>query len=147
MAGIQKTFDINLLMKDAGLVAASAAAQVSAAAKVLDLGAGLMEGDVVIDATAVEVDSSNEIFTICWQLSTSATFASVWYSTAHLSLGHATPLLGDTDMGVGRYILPVNNVIADGTIIRYARLYTVVAGTIGTGINYTAYLARRSGMG
>jgi hypothetical protein len=147
MAGIQKTFDINLLMKDAGLVAASAAATVSAAAKVLDLGVGLMEGDVVIDATAVEVGSSDEIYTICFQVSTSATFASVFYSLASLPIGHLTPLLGDTSMIEGRYILPVNNMIADGTCIRYARLYTVVAGAIATGINYTAYLARRSGTG
>ena len=40
------TFDAEMQLKDAGLVAADAAAQVDGSAKVLDLGNGLVEGDV-----------------------------------------------------------------------------------------------------
>lgn len=135
-------FDASGEMKDAGLVAASAAAQVDAANKILDLGAGsYVEGTVVIDATAVEVDSSNEMYTIGWQLSNSATFASGIVERAAIALGHSTPLPGDTSLGVGRYTLKVDNECG-GTLYRYARLYTTVAGTIGTGINYTAYFSR-----
>lgn len=141
MAGKTKTFDINLLMKDAGLVAASAAATVSSAAKIIDMGLGEFRGDLVIDVTACEVASGDEIYTVAWEISSSATFASSIYRVADLPLGDAVPLAGDVDMGVGRYILPVHNMIADGVMKRYGRVYTTVAGTIATGINYTAYVA------
>ncbi len=58
MARTNGTYDTLLILKDAGLVAASAAAQVSSADKILDVGAGLVEGDVLIDITAIEEDGS-----------------------------------------------------------------------------------------
>lgn len=143
MAGVTKTYDDLLELKDAGLVAASAAATVGGSAQILDLGAGDLEGDIIIDVSACEVDSGNEIYTIGAQISNSATFASGIYEVASLSLGDASPLRGDTDMTTGRYILAFQNRIADGTAKRYLRLYTTIAGTIATGINYTAYLAKR----
>ena len=91
---IDRTFDYDLRLKDAGLVAADAAAQVGSADKILDLGAGRMDGTVVVD-----------------------------------------------DSAVGRYELPTTNEI-NGTVYRYMRLYTDVAGTIATGINYSANLQR-----
>ena len=76
MAGRTKTFDADLELKDAGLVASSAAAQVDSAAQVVDLGAGLVEGDIVIDITACEVASGNEVYNIGAQISSSSSFAS-----------------------------------------------------------------------
>lgn len=136
-------FDANLEFKDAGLVAASAAAEVDSVAKIVDLGVGYFEGRMVIDATAVEVDSGNEIFTIGVQLSSSATFASTIKEVASLKLGDAAALPGDVDMVEGRYILYFNNEV-NGTQYRYARLYTTVAGTIATGINYKAFCTKMS---
>lgn len=140
---VTKTYDDLLELKDAGLVAASAAAQVGGVDKILDIGAGDLEGDIIIDATAVEVDSGNEIYTIGAQISDSATFASGIYEVTAIQLGDSVPLHGDTDMGVGRYVLPFQNRIADGVAKRYLRIYTTVAGTIATGINFSAYLAKR----
>ncbi len=133
-------FDANLQLKDAGLIASSAAAQVSSADKILDLGAGFFAGDVVIDVTAIEVDSSNEVFGIEWQLSSSATFASGVVVGCSIRLGDSSVAFGSVDNIVGRYVLKVHNEFA-GTIYRYARLYTRIAGTIGSGINYAAFLA------
>ncbi|MFA7674143.1 MAG: hypothetical protein WCY62_09875, partial [Clostridia bacterium] len=55
-----------------------------------------------------------------------------------------TTIIGDTDMGVGRYIINFKNVIANEVTKRYVRLYTHVGGTIDSGINYTAYLSRNN---
>lgn len=137
---VSKTYDALLEAKDAGLVAASAAAQVDSAAKILDLGTGVVKGDLIIDATAVEVDSGNEAYRIGIQVSSSATFASDIYEVGSIELGDSAAIHGDTDMGIGRYRVPFTNEIADGVTKRYVRVYTTVAGTIATGINYTAYI-------
>jgi hypothetical protein len=132
-----------LPLKDAGLVATSAAAQVGGVDKILDIGSGNYEADIVIDVSACEVATGDEAYRIGVQISDSATFASGFYEVVALSLGDASPLAGDTDMGVGRYIIPFRNQIADGVTKRYLRLYTTVAGTIATGINYKAYVGIR----
>lgn len=143
MGRINKTYDVDLELKDAGLIATSAAAQVDSSAQILDLGTGECHGTIIIDATAVEVDSGNERYDIEAQVSSSATFASDIYTTNTLALGDATTFVGDVDMGVGRYELPFVNKITNGATKRYMRLYTKVAGTVGTGVNYSAYLCKR----
>ncbi len=132
------TFDGNLEFKDAGLVAASAAAKVDDAAKIVDIGTGEYKAEMIIDVSAIEIATNDEVYNICVQLSTSATFASAIQTAAKLELGASEVLLGDTDSTVGRYKLMFDNEV-NGTYYRYARVYTVVAGTIATGINYTAW--------
>jgi len=74
------------------------------------------------------------------QLSNSSTFASGIVEGTALWLGAATPLVGaDTASTTGRYELPFTNEV-NGVVYRYARGYTDVAGTIATGINFTANL-------
>lgn len=144
-----RTFDANLEMKDAGLVAASAAATVDSVAKILDMGSGEFKGDLIIDVSACEVASDDEKYIVGLQISDSATFASGIYEVASLILGSSGTaagdcIPGDVDMTTGRYVLPFRNMIADGVKKRYARVYTTISGTIATGINYTAYIARKS---
>lgn len=144
-----RTFDALLELKDAGLVASSAAATVDSSAKVIDLGTGLVEGDIVIDVSACEVASDDEKYIIGVQISSSATFASDIYEVASLALGASGTaagdvIAGDVDMGVGQYLLKFRNQIVDGTTKRYMRLYTTVSGTVETGINYTAYIGKKS---
>jgi len=141
-----RKYDVDLEFKDAGLVAASAAAQVDSAAKIVDLGTGKFDAEMVIDASAVEVATGDESYLIFVQVSSSATFASDIFNVACMPLGDAAGLAtacgaGDVDQGIGRYILPFNNLVKDGVAKRYARIYTVVAGTIATGggINFIAY--------
>ena len=138
--------DSLLELKDAGLIAASAAATVSAVAKVLDTGGGFTDGNVVIDVTAIEIDTSNEIYTLILEGSSSSTFASTIVPLAVMLLGDNAVIVGgcDVDSTIGRYIMPFRNE-RDGTVYRYLRMYTVVAGTIATGggINYAAFLAKK----
>lgn len=135
-----RTFDANLQFKDAGLVAADAAATVSGSAQVINLGTGHFVGELIVDVSAIETDSSNERYDIIVQLSSSSTFASTIVDAAILPLGHASALPGDVTSTTGRYTLLFHNEFG-GTWYQYARVYTDVTGTIATGINYTAYAA------
>lgn len=145
MATLGHTYDHSLLMKDAGLVAASAAAQVSGSNKIIDVGAQEMTADVVVDVTACEVATGDELYTILVEGSSSASFASGIDTLAMKQIGHLTPKIGGSDVtdgATGRFVIPFRNEV-NGTVYRYIRVYTVVAGTIATGINFTAYMAPR----
>ena len=138
------TFDYLLRMKDAGLVAASAAAQVDSADKILDMGAQRFDGRVLVDVTACEVASGDEKYVIIVQGSTSATFASGVWNLAALPLGDSTVSLETVDTAATRHqeIAFCNEV--NGVLYRYLRVYTQVVGTVATGINYTANLAQKA---
>jgi len=130
------TYDNDLLLKSAGLIAASAAV-----ATIVDLGAHRFDGRVIIDATAVEVDTGDEVYDVVAEFSSSATFASTIVRGPSMRLGDTTAMGGgqDTDNGAARYELAFTNEIG-GTVYQYMRLYTVVAGTIATGVNYSAFI-------
>lgn len=143
MARNQKdfTYDNKLLLKDAGLVAVSAAATVlgSAATAVLDLGAARMDGRVIVDASAIESDTGDELFTVIAQFSNAIGFGSGVFSGAALLLGHSATTLDSAVSAAGRRELHVTNEI-NGVTYRYMRLFTKVAGTVATGVNFTAFL-------
>lgn len=146
-AGESYTFDTLLELKTAGLIAASAAEST-----ILDLGGSgqadpaRFYADLVVEVTALEIASNDEIYDIVFQLSNDATFSDdtdIW-DRASMTLAAAEVQRSDAngDSVIGQYTLGVDNVIA-GNRYRYCRIYTVVAGTIATGINYTARLAKR----
>lgn len=144
------TFDADLEFKDAGLVAASAAATVDSAAKVIDVGTGLFKGKMIIDVSAIEGDSNNEIYDIIVQGSTVAAFATdteiAELAAINLSQKEVKRSDCNKDDGTGRYKIYFDNE-NDGTYYRYLRIYTVVAGTIagGGGINFSAYCVPMEG--
>lgn len=137
------TFDYALRLKDAGLVAASAGAQVGGADKILDVGAGRIDARVILDFTAIEAATNDELYIICIQGSDSATFG----GTTHTNLGAC--VVGDpTKTGEGvdstatqRRELAFTNEV-NGHVFRYLRIYTVVTGTIATGVNFTANMVQ-----
>ena len=134
------TFDANLEFKDAGLVAASAAAMTDSAARVVDVGTGFFSADMVIDVSAIEVDTGNESYKITVEGSDASGFSSgTEVELQSLLIGDSSLTGGDVDDVVGRYVLPFTNRQVNGTTYRYLRLYTTVVGTIGSGINYTAF--------
>jgi hypothetical protein len=147
MTAIRSTFDKLLLMKDAGLLAASAACQVGGADKVVDVGQGLVQGDVVLDVSAIEVASGDEIYRVELQGSDFADFNGGGNADirvlADLPLGAATPTGHSDATAAGRQRFGFTNEHA-GVIYRYLRLYVRIAGMVATGINFTAYLAKRS---
>lgn len=127
-------------LKAAGLVAASAAGSL-----ILDVGDAFMDGLVVIDVTALEIASNDETYTIVLQGSNTASFGTATdiAELCAITIGDKVPKVTDADFDdvVGRYFLPFVNERA-GTLYRYLRLYTVVAGSVATGINYAAHVAK-----
>ncbi|MEO5742287.1 MAG: hypothetical protein ABIS29_17000, partial [Vicinamibacterales bacterium] len=90
-----KTYDNATLLKAAGLVAASAAGSV-----ILDLGDAIMEADLVIDVSALEVASNDEIYTISLEGSNVAAMTSGSVELAKISLGNnIAPADADTTTG------------------------------------------------
>lgn len=137
------SFDAELKLKDAGLVAADAAAQVGGSNKILDLGAARVSGVLLAIVTAIEIASNDEIYRIVIQGSNSSSFASGIENLAELTLG-ATEVRpgGAQDSTTGRYEVPFSNVQNDA-VYQYLRVYTDVGGTIATGINYSAFASLR----
>ena len=138
------TFDAGMQLKDAGLVAASAAAQVASSNQILNVGGqDPFMGVAVIDVSAIEIDTGNEDYQIIIQGSNSSSFASGIENLATLDLGANSSGRkgGAQDSVAGRYELPFINVQRD-TAYQYLRAYTFVAGTIATGINYTAFIGK-----
>jgi hypothetical protein len=127
------TPDALLQFKDSYAVTSDAAAQVSSADKIVDLGLARFEGVMVFNVSAIDIASGNETYDCLIQVSNSATFATASdiKTVATLRLEAAT--LG----AAGRYEIPFLNV-RDGTAYRYARIYTDVGGTTPS-ITYTAY--------
>jgi hypothetical protein len=84
---VSKTFDASLVLKDAGAMTSSGVCTVDSSAKILDLGSGAMEADIVIDVSAIELETGDERYVIGAQISDSATFASGIYEVCALILG------------------------------------------------------------
>lgn len=140
----QFTYDAELLLKAAGLIGATADSTL-----ILDVGNGLICSCLVIDVTALEVDSNNESYEVILQGSSDAAFgtpaniaplASMTFGD-HAATRNAVLTMGADDT-VGRYVVPFRNE-RNGTTYRYLRLTNVVVGTIGSGgINYSAFVAK-----
>ena len=155
------TLDAETQLKDAGLVAADEAAQVGGSDRVLDFGnvtsgpvveqVAYTEGDLVIDVTALEVATGDEAYSLVYQLSDDASGNGVGFDGGDTVVNMAVVPMGliggladstaDDDEDLGRVVLRVNN-LHKGTLFRFARMFTVVVGTIATGINYTAFLSK-----
>ncbi len=133
------TFDSDLQLKDAGSISASAAAQVGGVDKILDLGAGRVDGVIVIDAASGDVAAGDEA-TIMAQVSASSTFGSGIFVAGSLIFGDVTLNGESVDTVFPRHQeLQFTNEI-NGTIYRYLRLYTLIAAS--GQCNYTAFLAK-----
>ena len=137
--------DKTLRMKDAGAVTTSAAATVASAARIVDVGSGLVDGLLVADVSAIVIDEADQAYTIQVQGSDVADFTTGSPKVevlAEMKLGEATALTGNQDSAPGRFTIPFRNEKA-GAIFPYLRVYTVVAGSESPSINYTAHIQSR----
>lgn len=132
-------YDVNLRLKDAGLVASSKAGQIDGADKVLNVGYGVVQGAFVVDVSAIEIASNDEKYDIKLQGGIRQDFAHSYEDLAHIILGAKEVLGGDQDSQIGVYAIPFANVRKD-KLYPYLRLYTEVSGSVATGINFTARL-------
>lgn len=132
----QFTYDTALVAKTAGLLAASADGTI------IDLGDGLVDGFLVIDLTACEIASGNEIYTVSLEGSDVAAMDSGSVCLAKKVFGNLVVPMDAALSASGRYVVPFRNE-EGGETFRYVRLSTLIAGTIATGINFSAFLAKR----
>lgn len=141
MANNSYTYDAATLLKDAGVVGASAAATVGGSAAVINVGSAFAEGVAVIDVSAIETASNDELYTVAIQGSADAAFTTpVTLATLPLGATAAVPGGGATAT-IGRHYVRFGNE-QDGVIYPYLRAYTAVAGTVATGINYSAWIGK-----
>lgn len=129
------TYDAALALKAAGLLA------VSADGSILDLGSGLVEGYVVIDMSACEIATGDEIYTVSIEASNVAAMTSGSVCLGKKVFGNLVVPMDAALSTAGRYVIPFRNE-ENGTLYRYVRLSTLVAGTIATGINFSAFIAK-----
>ncbi|MCA3009075.1 MAG: hypothetical protein INH34_11935 [Phycisphaerales bacterium] len=150
-----------LRLKDAGAVNSSAAGTVGGQAAVVDLqqqapgfagnapAASYARFAVVVDWSACEVDSSNELYRLEIQGSDSPTFASGVYTLAERRFGHSSVAGSATSTPPsGRLALYADNVACtsatDGSAVRalrYVRCFLTVTGTAASGFNFSASIA------
>ena len=131
----QFTYDNALLLTAAGLVAASADGSI------LDLGAGLVDGYLVVDMTACEIATGDEIYTVSLEGSNVAAMTSGSVCLAKKVFGNLVVPMDAALSTAGRYVIPFRNEDG-GTTFRYVRLSTLVVGTVATGINFLALIAK-----
>ena len=136
------TYDAETLLHKptTAAITASAEGKVGTTAKVIDFGdaASRIDAKAIIDVAAAGTGTGQkQVINI--QVSDD-NFAADIYNVGVLELGDAGQLVGDTDVGVGRYEIPFNNLI-NGTPKRYCRVYATIAITSPvTSLEYTAYL-------
>jgi len=139
--GEYSMIDYTHILKDAGLVAADAAGQLDSTDVIVNLGAGLVEGHLIVDVSAIEIADNDESYKISLQGSSKSDFADTIVDLAEITLGAAEVIGGDQDSTTGRYKVPFRTE-KNGTVCPYVRAYCDVSGTIATGINYSAYLGK-----
>jgi len=136
-----RTFDALLELHDgASAVTATGLGQVDAAAQIVDLKQGASSGtagdgmethgEFVVDVSAIDQTTGDELYTMILEGSNASDFASGIVQLAVLQLGDEDTMLGncDIDMETGRYVVPFTNEKND-VFYRYVRVAFVIGGT------------------
>jgi hypothetical protein len=131
--------DTELQLRDAAAVTSSQASEVSAAAKVLDMGAGYFEGVALLDITTIDFTTGDERYRIWIQGSNDSGFASGNVILGGIQLGDAQEG-GNDDSTIGRRAILFNNRV-DTTLYQYIRLYEFMSGTSPI-LNFVSYLTK-----
>lgn len=137
---VAHTYDDDLSLKASAAVTSSAAGSL-----ILDLGIGEVRGDVVVEVSAMDIASNDELYDIVLQGSPDAAFGTAGniqeLCAISLSAKEVKRTDSDKDDVIGRYVIPFANRHGE-TNYRYVRIYTVVAGTTAS-ITYRAFLTKR----
>ena len=111
---------------------------------ILDVGAAMFKGDLVINYSGLDVVTGDEAYTFMLEGSPDATFGTAGNITvcAMQRIGGATGAtpVGTADPAAGTITIPFRNE-RNGVVYRYLRLYTLVAGT-SPSIVFTAFLGK-----
>jgi len=131
--------DTEHILKDAGEETASGFGQVDGSAKVVNLGNGLVRGNVILDISAVKISAKDEKYSIHLMGGTNASFSNE-VSLCSKELGHNASLQGNVDSKLSRVVLPFQNE-ERGNVYPFIRIKHVLSGT-SPSINYQARLEK-----
>ena len=145
----QQTIDTQTQLQDSAAISTSQTGEIATVAQILDLGGGgqnnapLVYFDVVLDVSAIDATTGDELYEIILEGSTSSSFASGIEEVGRLHLGGATGLNGGQDVvsAAGRYVIACCNE-RNGNTYRYLRINFVLSGT-SPSITTTAYALMR----
>ena len=132
-------FDYYYELKDTGRVTSSGNGTVDGSAKSVNLGAGLVRGNLFIDVFQVNIVNNDEIYRIHLMGGDDSSFTNE-VSLCCLELGAKEVLQGNVDSLVSRYILPFQNE-QKGTVYPFVRVRHQIAGTTPN-INFSARLEK-----
>lgn len=138
----QRTYDAALLLASATAVAS---ATTTTGSLILDVGSGLVDGNLIIDVASLDIASTDETYNFILEGSPDATFGTAGNITAiaRQVIGYGTATAKGVDAVsdvAGRFCIPCRNE-RNGTTYRYVRLICISAGTTPA-ITYTAFLAK-----
>lgn len=145
------SFDANLLLADGvAAITADGYSQVDGADGIINFGGNQsvtpaqqarIDAMLVIDVQAIEIDTNNELYRLKVLGSNGSAFTASKV-LAEMTLGAGAAKIPSTtlDDSTGRYELPFCTE-QDDVKYQYVKLYVDVAGTIVTGLDFTAFVA------
>lgn len=135
--------DLELILADGAAVTADGVTTVAAAAVSKKLGPGRFEGVLIIDVSAIDISSADEVYHLCLQGSASGAEAfTTKENLVQISLGATAARPGAAiNSVIGRYELPFITEQHD-TVYDWVRLFVDVAGTTPS-ITFKAWIAER----
>lgn len=137
---LQTTIDVSTQLKDAGAITATGPGKVGGVNRVVNLGAAVVRGTLMVDIAALDVAGGDEAYDIRLQGSTDPTFASNVSVLARVEAG-ATSITGEDSAGVGRRSVPFINTDEAGNPLPYVRAYAILTAGAGTAsIDYQAFI-------
>ncbi len=130
-------FDSTHILKSAGAVTSSGFGEVDAAAKVVNLGAGLVRLNLVLNISQIKCSAGNELYTIHLMGGSDESFTQT-VSLCSKELGAAGSLQGNLDSKISRVVLAAQTEHG-GIVYPYVRVRYVISGT-SPSINFTAIM-------
>ncbi len=136
------TYDEDNLLKDAGAVAASAAATVDSVAKILNIGQGIIDCELIIDIASIDVDGSAAQGTLTLDTNPTGGNSSqgtLKMDTNPVDANNDTITIGTTTYRFKSTLAQANDIKIGATVA--ATQASLVATINGTGVEGTDYFA------
>jgi len=126
-------------LKDAGAVTSSGYGEVEEAAKVLNLGSGLIRANLIIEVAAMAMQDNDESYTLVLMGGDDESFTNT-VALASVEIGCKEVTESNLDSKLGRYVVPFENE-KNGIIFPYVRIRHAISGTTPS-INYNCRLEK-----
>ena len=131
--------DVTLELKDFGVVTSSGYGEIDSTAKVVNLGSGLVRGNLIIDVAEMAMQDNDELYQLHLMGGDDESFTNT-VPVATVEIGCKEVTESNLDSKLGRYVVPFENE-KNGVVYPYVRVRHAISGT-SPSINYTARLEK-----